>query len=135
MIKIILGENEGGRISDSFFKTMGYHEIYDVFLGRVKDKEISLYFPEVYIHPNIFAIMIRKIIQDHADGDHNITILTHSDVLVSTLGQAIIYEIIEPEDVEIEIRDVSGNTYPTFDKNGDLENWRIGFLNPNIWRI
>lgn len=131
MIKIVLGKHLGFEI----VKEIHPPSMQDVCDGYVKDEDIFMYFPEVYLHDDVFAKLFRKVLLKYKERKQNINIMTHSSVVLSTLGQAIILNVLKPEDIEIKVCEEYVKVNPKFDNNGDLSGWPIGYLNPGIWRL
>ncbi|MFW2597807.1 AAA family ATPase [Aliarcobacter butzleri] len=99
--------------------------------------------PELHLHPEFqakFTNMLAEVLK-YAKGnkiDLKIIIETHSDILINRLGDLIIDEKIDAEQINIVIFDKESEEQPTnislanYDKDGNLINWPLGFFQPCI---
>ncbi|WOE68755.1 AAA family ATPase [Hydrogenimonas thermophila] len=102
---------------------------------RIKEKIIVIEQPELHLHPEFqskFAEVLVKIIK--YSKEIKLIIETHSDTLINRLGDCIAYNKLDPNDVNIIIFNKDDKTSITkiekanFNKDGDLENWPLGFF-------
>lgn len=99
--------------------------------------------PELHLHPEFqakFTNMLAEVLK-YAKGnkiDLKIIIETHSDILINRLGDLIIDEKINADQINIVIFDKESEEQPTnislakYDNNGNLINWPLGFFQPSI---
>ncbi|MCG3669074.1 AAA family ATPase [Aliarcobacter butzleri] len=99
--------------------------------------------PELHLHPEFqakFTNMLAEVLK-YAKGnkiDLKIIIETHSDILINRLGDLIIDEKIDAEQINIVIFDKESEEQPTnislakYNKDGNLINWPLGFFQPCI---
>jgi len=106
-------------------------------------KIITLEQPELHLHPEFqakFTDAIVNVVKDaQSKGiDIRLIIETHSNIIVSRLGQAIILDEISKDDINIVIFDKENYlsetkvSFAQFDEDGDLTGWPIGFFYPPI---
>lgn len=97
--------------------------------------------PELHLHPEFqakFTNMLAKVLKyaKRNGTDLKIIIETHSDILVNRLGDLIIDEKINANQINIVIFDKESEEQPTnislakYDKDGNLINWPLGFFQP-----
>lgn len=99
--------------------------------------------PELHLHPEFqakFTNMLAEVLK-YANSnkiDLKIIIETHSDILVNRLGDLIIDEKINADQINIVIFDKESEEQPTnidlakYDNNGNLINWPLGFFQPSL---
>lgn len=99
--------------------------------------------PELHLHPEFqakFTNMLAEVLK-YANSnkiDLKIIIETHSDILVNRLGDLIIDEKINANQINIVIFDKESEEQPTnidlakYDNNGNLINWPLGFFQPSL---
>jgi len=94
--------------------------------------------PEAFLHPNMvakFTDMIISISEELKLREKKILIYTHSSTLISRVGISIILNEIQASDIKIIIIKEGLNKVDcVFNEDGDLINWEMGFLNPDIKR-
>ncbi len=99
--------------------------------------------PELHLHPEFqgrFTNMLAQVLKYSKKNniDLRIIIETHSDVIINTLGDLIIKEEINHEQINIVIFDKKSEEQPTnvkianYDIEGNLINWPLGFFQPSL---
>lgn len=92
--------------------------------------------PELHLHPQLqasFAIMLANVAKKLKSSVRFI-IETHSQAIIAKLGEEIAEEHLSPDDVKVYLvsRESSSKgseiTLSTFNEEGFLQNWPIGFL-------
>ena len=153
-IKILYDNGFEVNISDMGF---GYSQILPIITQlwySTEKRERNLYFrssdiatifvieqPELHLHPEFqakFADVIVKIINDIKKRELNIKLIieTHSQTIINRLGLNISKNIISKDYINIIIfnkeneGDATEIQSATFDNDGLLENWPIGFFQP-----
>lgn len=92
--------------------------------------------PELHLHPALQAKLIDIIVKVAAQGNINFIIETHSETMVNRVGNSIAKSEISNEDVGVIIFEKNFGEDDTtikkggFDKEGYLENWPVGFFEP-----
>ena len=153
-MKIVYANNFEVNISDMGF---GYSQILPIitqlwyssqndeerFFSRTRNIPIIFVIeqPELHLHPEFqakFADVIVKIINgiEKSEIDIKLIIETHSQTIINRLGKNIQKGNFFKDDVNIIIfdKEIEGEATiiksASFDKDGLLENWPIGFFNP-----
>lgn len=99
--------------------------------------------PELHLHPEFqakFTNMLVKVLKYAKKNgtDLKIIIETHSDILVNRLGDLIIDDKINANQINIVIFDKESEEQPTnislakYDNDGNLINWPLGFFQPSL---
>lgn len=99
--------------------------------------------PELHLHPEFqakFTNMLVKVLKYAKKNgtDLKIIIETHSDILVNRLGDLIIDDKINANQINIVIFNKESEEQPTnislakYDNDGNLINWPLGFFQPTI---
>ena len=99
--------------------------------------------PELHLHPEFqgrFTNMLAQVLKYSKKNniDLRIIIETHSDVIINTLGDLIIKESINHDQLNIVIFDKKSEEQPTnitianYDAEGNLINWPLGFFQPSL---
>ncbi|MBL3518894.1 AAA family ATPase [Arcobacter lanthieri] len=99
--------------------------------------------PELHLHPEFqgrFTNMLAQVLKYSKNNDIDLRIIieTHSDVIINTLGDLIIKEEINHEQINIIIFDKKSEEQPTnvkianYDVEGNLINWPLGFFQPSL---
>ena len=99
--------------------------------------------PELHLHPEFqgrFTNMLAQVLKYSKKNniDLRIIIETHSDVIINTLGDLIIKESINHDQLNIVIFDKKSEEQPTnvkianYDIEGNLINWPLGFFQPSL---
>jgi predicted ATPase len=99
--------------------------------------------PELHLHPKLQALLadafIAAIQEAKEQGiDLRVVIETHSKTMVNRFGRRIESQDLKPDDINVVIFDreeshkSSTVTTVNYDKEGFLENWPIGFFEPDI---
>ena len=102
---------------------------------------ITIEQPELHLHPSLQAKLVDVIVKvlkstNKNEEKINFVIETHSETIINRLGNLIYKEKIENEEVAIFIFDKDSRNNDTsiecgkFDEEGYLENWPIGFFEP-----
>ena len=94
-------------------------------------------FPETGNHPRELVREIREnIVPATMFSDYDTLIVTHSQTLVDYMGDLIEDGHVSKDDVEIRIikKKFTGLAYEvsTFDGEGDLVNWPVGFFSGRV---
>lgn len=94
--------------------------------------------PELHLHPAMQALLMNTL--DHAlskNNNMNLMIETHSEYMIKQLGIDIANKILSPDDVQVlvfnEEHGIAEITTANFLKNGTLENWPLGFFQPDYF--
>jgi len=93
--------------------------------------------PELHLHPALQAKLIDIIVKVAYQGDIKFIIETHSETVVNRVGNAISKKEISNQDVGVIIFEKEfGEDNTTvkkggFDEEGYLENWPVGFFEPD----
>ncbi len=99
-------------------------------------KTIVIEQPELHLHPALQAKLIDIIAKVAKEGNIHFIIETHSETMVNRIGTLINRKKIENDDVGIVIfnkefgDDETQISKSSFDDEGYLENWPIGFFEP-----
>ena len=99
--------------------------------------------PELHLHPEFqakFTNMLVKVLKYAKNNktDLKIIIETHSDILINRLGDLIIDDKINANQINIVIFDKESEEKPTnislakYDNDGNLLNWPLGFFQPSL---
>lgn len=99
--------------------------------------------PELHLHPEFqgkFTNMLAQVLKYSKKNniDLRIIIETHSDVIINTLGDLIIEEDINHDQINIVIFDKKSEEQPTnirlanYNEEGNLVNWPLGFFQPSL---
>lgn len=97
--------------------------------------------PELHLHPAFqakIAEIFGSIANSSSETNSSIVIETHSSHLINRLGELVSEGRLKPENVQILLfdRDVESDTTEiqttTFDEDGFLMNWPVGFLQPGV---
>lgn len=102
---------------------------------------ITIEQPELHLHPSLQAKLVDVIVKvlkntKKEKKEINFVIETHSETIINRLGNLIYKEKIKNEEVAIFIFDKDSGKNDTsidfgkFDEEGYLENWPIGFFEP-----
>ena len=106
-------------------------------------KTIVIEQPELHLHPEFqakFTNMLTEVLK-YAKGnniDLKIIIETHSDIIINRLGDLILDDKINAEQINIVIFDKESEEESTnislakYDNDGNLINWPLGFFQPSI---
>lgn len=144
--------SSGVNISDSGF---GYSQILPIiaelwFLSSKKENRyadsglpimIAIEQPELHLHPALQAELVDAFVACIANAKtlgHNLQLIieTHSETIVNRLGRCIARQKISADSAEIILFEKPYNQnqtevkIATFDEDGMLENWPIGFFEP-----
>ncbi|KIH83558.1 AAA family ATPase [Pseudomonas batumici] len=93
--------------------------------------------PELHLHPKMqakLADLFASLIKEYPESNFKIAIETHSEVIINQLGKSIEEGTLSTEDVGVYLFDQGGlddSTIvreSTFDKDGYLSDWPIGFF-------
>lgn len=109
---------------------------------RYIEKIIVIEQPELHLHPEFqakFTDVITKIIKNAERNRIKLKLLieTHSDVIINRLGDLILDNEINAEDINIVIFNKETENTPTniefanYDSDGNLLNWPLGFFQPS----
>jgi predicted ATPase len=114
---------------------------------RISNPLIVIEQPELHLHPeyqarlaDVFAASIgrmSKVTGRPALGGVRILAETHSPALVNRLGALVAEKVISSEDVQVILMEQESSSQPstvrhaTFDEEGILRNWPIGFFEPS----
>ena len=108
---------------------------------KINEKIIVIEQPELHLHPEFQAKFAEVLVKTIHNSKLNLKIIveTHSDAFINRIGDCILYEKIDPEDVNIIIFNkdeygISKIRTSFFDKEGYLKNWPIGFFIPKLSR-
>lgn len=144
------GQNRSINLSDTGF---GYSQILPIITQiwyiakRKKETFITISItapttivieqPELHLHPALQAKLIDIIVRVAHQGDIKFIIETHSETVVNRVGNAISKKEINNQDVGVIIFEKEfGEDNTTvkkggFDEEGYLENWPVGFFEPD----
>jgi len=111
--------------------------------NRYIEKIIVIEQPELHLHPEFqakFTDVITKVIQNAEKNRIKLRLLieTHSDVIINRLGDSILENEINADDINIVIFNKETENTPTniefskFDSDGNLLNWPLGFFQPSM---
>jgi len=104
-------------------------------------KTIVIEQPELHLHPAFqakVAEIFGSIANSSSETNASIVIETHSSHLINRLGELVSEGKLKPENVQILLfdRDIESDTTKiqttTFDEDGFLMNWPVGFLQPGV---
>jgi predicted ATPase len=99
-------------------------------------KIIAIEQPELHLHPALQAKLVDIIAKIASEKKICFIIETHSETMINRLGYLIDKKKINNEDIDISVFDKEFGDSEThvstsgFDKDGYLENWPIGFFEP-----
>lgn len=94
--------------------------------------------PELHLHPALQAKLIDIIVKVASEQNVNFIIETHSETMINRVGSSIENEKIKNSDVGVLIFEKKFGEDDTlvkrggFDEEGYLENWPIGFFDPEM---
>lgn len=94
--------------------------------------------PELHLHPALQAKLIDIIVKVAGQGNINFIIETHSETMVNRVGVSIAKNEISNENVGVIIFEKDFGEDDTiikrggFDEEGYLENWPVGFFEPEM---
>ena len=94
--------------------------------------------PELHLHPALQAKLIDIIVKVSGQGNINFIIETHSETMVNRVGVSIAKNEISNENVGVIIFEKDFGEDDTiikrggFDEEGYLENWPVGFFEPEM---
>jgi predicted ATPase len=103
---------------------------------RKTTKTIAIEQPELHLHPALQAKLIDIIAKIAEENDVRFIIETHSETMINRIGTLIYKKKLDKNDVDISIFDKKFGdvethvSKSTFDDEGYLENWPIGFFEP-----
>lgn len=114
--------------------------------SRTANSLIVIEQPELHLHPeyqaklaDVFVAAIqRRIGRGSSTGNLRICAETHSPALINRLGELIAEKAISIDDVQIILLEQERSTSPSkirtasFDEEGILRNWPIGFFEPSL---
>ena len=92
--------------------------------------------PELHLHPGLQAKLVNIIAKVAKQGKVNFILETHSETIINRIGECIAYGKIDYHDVGIAIfeKGMEDNNSVVkqggYDEEGYLENWPIGFFEP-----
>ena len=158
-IKVILKDGNEINLSDMGF---GYSQILPIITqlwyssslfandrfrsmrrGTLFPKILAIEQPELHLHPGFQAkfadVLVKVISYSKSIGvDLRLVIETHSDTIVNRLGDCVLNNEIETDQINIVIFDKPSEKLPTsisfssFDIDGCLTNWPLGFFQPKM---
>lgn len=110
---------------------------------RFIEKIIVIEQPELHLHPEFqakFTDVMTKVIKNAEKNRIKLRLIieTHSDVIINRLGDLILEEEINADDINIVIFNKETENTPTniefakYDSDGNLLNWPLGFFQPSI---
>lgn len=106
------------------------------YKGNNIPRTIVIEQPELHLHPALQAKLMDIIVKVANAGNVNFIIETHSETMINRVGNLIDNGKINSEDVGIAIFEKEFGSEDTFvriggfDKDGYLENWPMGFFEP-----
>lgn len=116
------------------------HPEFDLF-SNPKDNRTTIVIeqPELHLHP-AFQAKIADIFASAAKANKkngsSIIIETHSSHLINRLGELIVEEVLQPEDIQVILferghgEDKTEVNISCFDEDGVLRDWPVGFMQP-----
>ncbi len=156
----IMIDNNMGLLSNIVDVGFGYSQILPIVVniwlimhrsserkGNFFYKESNKYFfiveqPELHLHPEFQAKLMDtyvKVVKSLRNNDIDIKFLieTHSEAMVTRLGYNVIMDNIETSDISTLVFEKTGEMISsikkgTFDEDGFLQNWPIGFFEPKM---
>lgn len=149
------GQGKAVNLSDTGF---GYSQILPIvtqiwYIAKKAEEEIGLPFyvhdndvpttivieqPELHLHPAFQAKLIDIIVKVAGQGNINFIIETHSETMVNRVGNSIAKNEISNKNVGVIIFEKDFGEDDTtikrggFDEDGYLENWPVGFFEPEM---
>lgn len=147
------GQGKAVNLSDTGF---GYSQILPIvtqiwYIAKKAEETLSFYIydydvpttivieqPELHLHPALQAKLIDIIVEVANQGNINFIIETHSETMVNRVGNSIAKNEISNENVGVIIFEKDFGEDDTtikkggFDKEGYLENWPVGFFEPEM---
>lgn len=129
-------------LTQLWYSSTRYDRNRRIRLGNVQ-KIIVIEQPELHLHPEFqakFTNMLTKVLKYAKDNqiDLKIIIETHSDIIINRLGDLVLDEKINSDQINIVIFDKESEELPTnislakYDDNGNLINWPLGFFQPSL---
>ena len=147
------GQGKAVNLSDTGF---GYSQILPIvtqiwYIAKQAEEGIPFYIqdvfipttivieqPELHLHPALQAKLIDIIVKVAKQGNINFIIETHSETMVNRVGNSISKGEIGHKDVGVIIFEKDFGEDDTtikkggFDEEGYLENWPVGFFEPEM---
>ena len=108
----------------------------DRIMGVNTPITIAIEQPELHLHPALQAKLMDIIARTAMEKDVRFIIETHSETIINRIGSLIDKGIVNNHDIEITIFDKKFGDdrtqvlKSTFDKEGYLKDWPIGFFEP-----
>lgn len=130
-------------LTQLWYSSSKYDRSRRTHLTAQVEKIIVIEQPELHLHPEFqakFTDMLTKVIKNAQIYEISLKIIieTHSDVIINRLGDSILDNDINANDINIVIFDKLAENEPTtisfakYDENSNLIDWPLGFFQPSI---